>query len=432
MNILVCGASGFIAGQIVTDLLLAGHAVICCVRNTSYAKTLFPNTTVLSCDYIHDTNTSDWEGRLKNIDIVINCVGILYHPNKKIIWAVHYDTPKALFDACVKMNIKKIIQISALGVDKSDVDYAKSKKAADDYLLSLNIPSIILRPSLVYGRGSYGGSSLFRGLAGLPYIIPVPGLGTQEFQPIHLNDLSTAIVHLIESSPSQNVILNAAGPSRITLNEILLKMRSWLGFAKAKVVHIPLVLIRLGAFLGDFIPYSALNSTSYKMLIQNNITHDLEVQAFHKTIGFIPRDFISGLDSQPSTVQDHWHARLYWVKPILQASISFTWIFTALCSAWFYPTSQSYALLTQIGIASFLQPILLYGASALDVFIGITVLCNYRTKQIGMLQLAVVIAYTALITWTLPHLWLDPLGPIVKNIPFIAAILVFLALESDR
>lgn len=432
MNVLVTGASGFIASQIVTDLIIAGHAVTCCVRNTSYTKNLFPNTTIFSCDFINDTSVDAWIERLKNIDVVINCVGVLYHPSKKIIWAIHYDTPKALFDACVKIGIKKIIQISALGVEKSDVEYAKSKKAADDYLLTLPIKSIILRPSLVYGRGSYGGTSLFRGLSGLPWIIPVPGKGKQAFQPIHLQDLSKSIVHLIETSLNQSVVLSAVGPKRITLNEVLLKLRSWLGFATAKLFFIPLWLIRSGSLLGDLIPYSAMNTTSYKMLIQNNITSDEEAKKFHDQIGFIPRDFTSGIDSQPSTVQDHWHARLYFLKPILQISIAFIWLFTAACSLFFYPKTNSYHLLTQIGVNHFWQPILLYGSSLLDAVLGITMLCSYQLKKICILQIIVIVVYSTIITWKLPHLWLEPFAPIAKNIPLIFAILVILALESDR
>lgn len=136
MNVLITGASGFIASQVVTDLIAARHSVTCCVRDASYTKNLFPTTTILPCNFINDTIIDAWITRLKNIDVVINCVGILYHPSEKIMWAIHYDTPRALFDACVEMGIKKIIQISALGIDQLDMPYAKSKKAADDYLIT--------------------------------------------------------------------------------------------------------------------------------------------------------------------------------------------------------------------------------------------------------------------------------------------------------
>ena len=432
MNILVTGASGFIASQIVTDLIVAGHSVVCCVRNVAYAKNLFPSTSVIYCDFINDIHVDDWTARLKNIDVVINCVGIFYHPNKSIIWAIHYDTPKALFDACVKMDVKKIIHISALGIDKSDVEYAKSKKAADDYLLTLPIKSFILRPSLVYGRGSYGGTSLFRGLAGLPWIIPMPGKGKQEFQPIYLQDLSKSIIHLVDATLNQSVVLSAVSQKRITLSEILLEMRAWLGFAKAKLFPIPLWIIRWGALLGDYLPFSTMNTTSYKMLIQNNVTSDAEAKKFHDQIGFIPQNFTSGVYSQPSTVQDHWHARIYFLKPLLQFSIAFVWLFTAVCSLFFYPTVNSYNLLTQIGVNHFWQPIILYGSIFLDAFLGVAMLCSYQLKRIAILQIIVILAYSIIITWKLPYLWLDPFAPIIKNIPLIVAILIFLALESDR
>lgn len=432
MRVLVTGATGFIAAQVVTDLLFAGHEVTCCVRNKAHARSLFPKASILACDFINDTKTEDWDVRLKNIDIVVNCVGILYHPNKKTIWAIHYDTPKALFDACVKNHVKKIIQISALGVDKSDVAFATSKKAADDYLLTLPINSIILRPSLVYGKGSYGGTSLFRGLAGLPYLTLVPGKGNQEFQPIHLQDLSITIVKLLESTLSGSIIINAVGPQAITLKEILVKLRAWLGFLEAKLIFIPLISIRILSWLGDFIPYSAINTTSYKMLIQNNITSEAETNKFISIVGFTPRDFTTGLYSQPSTVQDHWHARLYFLKPFLQVSIAFIWIFSALCSVIFYPRTLSFDLLTQIGVTHFWQPILLYGSSILNALLGFAVLCNYKLRIVCVLQLLVILIYSAIISWKLPHLWIDPFGPVAKNIPIFVAILVLLALESDR
>lgn len=426
------GASGFIASHIVTDLIAAGHQVTCCVRNTAYARQLFPSATMISCDFVHDQSSILWEERLKNIDVVINSVGILYHPNDKIIWAIHHDTPRALFDACVTAKVKKVIQISALGIEYSDVAYARSKKAADDYLQTLPICSVILRPSLVYGRGSYGGSSLFRGLAGLPWVTPVPDKGTQEFQPIHVEDLAKAVIKLIEHPFDQPILLNAVSTQRIKLTSILTHMRAWLGFSTTHLIHIPTIIIRLGAFIGDRIPYSILNSNSYQLLFQNNVTSKEETQKFQEQIGFIPKEFPAGLYSHPSSIQDRWHARLYFLKPVLRFSIAFIWLFTAISCLFIYPKVLSYQLLGSIGVNTFWQPILFYSACIMDAALGLAVLCSKSPQKTGLLQIILILGYSAILTWRLPYLWFEPFAPLAKNIPLLAAILVSLALEADR
>lgn len=79
------------------------------------------------------------------------------------------------------LNVQRIIHISALGIDdEKNTAYALTKKAAEAYLQKLeNIDWVILQPSLVYASGCYGGTSLFRALATLPYFIPLIGDGLQ-------------------------------------------------------------------------------------------------------------------------------------------------------------------------------------------------------------------------------------------------------------
>jgi nucleoside-diphosphate-sugar epimerase len=432
MNILVTGASGFIASHIVNELLASKHQVRCCVRDVQYTRNIFPHAEVISANFEKDLTSQIWFDRLDGIDVVINCVGILHHMNKNVVWRIHYDAPKALFDACVQKNIKKIIQISALGVTEAHVDYATSKKAADDYLLTLPIPSFILRPSIVYGQGSYGGTSLFRGMAALPFIIPIPGKGEQSFQPIHINDLSRSILKLLDSPLEQSVILTPVGSKQYTIKEILEKLRSWLGYSKGKCLYISLNLIRIAAFFGNYLPASTINNTSYKMMMQNNVASDEDAKRFYEQVGFIPRDFSVGIHDQPSTVQDRWHAKLFFIKPAVQYSLVFIWLYSAIITAFFSPKEKTLALLSQAGITTSWLSISLYGSCLIDAAIALAIFFNYKYKIVGLIQIFVILTYTLIITWTIPLLWLDPLGAIAKNIPVLVLILVYLAIGSDR
>src|SRR3990167_11076407 len=158
MRILITGANGFIAREIIARLATSGHEIIACVHNKLLEN--IPHTHVFKADFTQAISPEYWLQHLKNVDAVINCVGVFQTTQEKTMWNIHYEAPKALFEACVRQKIKKIIQISALGVDKVDVPYAKSKLAIDSYLQTLDIDATIIRPGLVYGKGSYGGSSL--------------------------------------------------------------------------------------------------------------------------------------------------------------------------------------------------------------------------------------------------------------------------------
>ncbi|MDH3918400.1 MAG: NAD(P)H-binding protein, partial [Rhodospirillales bacterium] len=184
MRILVTGACGFIGGHITSALIAAGHRVVCCVRDPARARRMFPGQVALACDFNRDTEAACWRPRLEDVDAVINCAGILQSRPGQSIAAIHGKAPKALFDACLAAGVRRVIQISALGAEpQAGTAYALSKHEADLHLLSLPLDGTVVQPSLAYTpAGSYGGTSLFRALAALPWLVPVVGRGDQSFQ----------------------------------------------------------------------------------------------------------------------------------------------------------------------------------------------------------------------------------------------------------
>ncbi len=108
--------------------------------------------------------------------------------------AIHVDMPRALYAGASRAGVRHVLLISAISArDDVVTDYSLTKLAGEEALRSSGLGWTILRPSLVYGDGSYGGTSLLRGLAALPFFIPVPGKGEYAFSPIHASDLARSV-----------------------------------------------------------------------------------------------------------------------------------------------------------------------------------------------------------------------------------------------
>ncbi|MFA5704250.1 MAG: NAD-dependent epimerase/dehydratase family protein [Advenella sp.] len=269
MKVLVCGAKGFIGGNISRALKQAGHEVIAGV-SSRHADAL-PNSVVI--DYAKDTTAQAWLPRLDNVDAVINAVGVLRTSSARPIEAVHQHTPIALWDACVQANIKKVIQISALGAETSQTQYARTKRAADHHLMALadsgKISHNILRPSIVFGKGG-ASSALFMNLARLPFLVlPKPVLRAR-VQPVSVLNLAEAIVALLGPSFVQQGIISCTGAEPVLMSDFIASLRQQCGRRPASVLPLPDSLSTLSARLGDLIPGVPWCTETMTMLATNN------------------------------------------------------------------------------------------------------------------------------------------------------------------
>jgi hypothetical protein len=123
-------------------------------------------------------------------------------------------------------------------------------------------------------------------------------------------------------------------------------------------------------------------------------------------------------------------AKNAWLLPLLRMSIGLVWIATGIVSLGLYPVEQSYELLARVGLVGTAATVALYGAATLDLVFGIAVFALRRRRWLWRAQMILIVAYSAIIAWALPELWLHPFGPLLKNIPLLAAIVLLHELES--
>lgn len=426
MRIMVLGAGGFIGRHILSALLAAGHEVTGVVRTIGNLPDAFPQAQFLAVDLAKAIDPADWAGRLEGIDCVVNAAGILRGPTMD---AVHLVMPCALHRAARDAGVRHIMLISAISARPDvDTDYSVSKLAGEAVLQEAGLDWTILRPSLVYGDGSYGGTSLIRGMAGLPFVIPVPGQGAFAFTPIHVSDLARDVAAICGQSAFYGTVLEPVGPDTLSLRDILAQYRSWLGFGRARFLPVPMPVMRAMAKVGDVMGDGPIATNSLAQLVAGNAG---DSAAYRGATGTSSRSLGQALQAHPAQVQDRWHARLFFLAPAIQAVLVMLW----LASAWLgfaHGDEATRQLVSSLGLPADLADPLRIGSSALDIAVAGLVLFDRKARWSTMVQLAVVAGYTLVIGLALPGLWSDPLGPLLKNLPIMLLVLVYGAIGDKR
>jgi uncharacterized protein YbjT (DUF2867 family) len=290
MNILLCGASGFVGRHLEAALRNAGHKLIRGVRHPRGADDL-------AIDYRNDVEIASWVPRLAGIDAVVNAVGILRDSKAQPMARLHDAAPRALFAAAAQCGIRRIVQISALGVDTGiNTPYMQSKQAADDFLQTLDVGWAILRPSLIFGKDG-ASTRMFMLLSKMPLLM-LPDGGRQVVQPVHIDDVAQAVVRLLApgaATPPLRSMIECVGAEAVTLGGLIYSYRTQRGSRPPWVLAVPGILLDTMAWFGDRIPALPLGSDTLAMLAAGSSGNG---DRFAELLGRAPRSYREFLREQ--------------------------------------------------------------------------------------------------------------------------------------
>ena len=222
-NILVFGSTGFIGRSITKRLLQNGDKLICPVRNANRVKRNILSGDIGQIEIIefNINNLDNIRILIKDSDLVINLIGILYEKNNLSFELVHYLLPKKIAFFCEKYK-KPFLHVSSLGSTfQTKSNYLISKKMGEEFIENNNTNHIIVRPSTVYGEED-NFFNLFGKMAKILPFLPLIKNGMTKFQPIYVNDLSLLIFNLLNNfEKHKNSNIAAVGNEIFTFKEIL-------------------------------------------------------------------------------------------------------------------------------------------------------------------------------------------------------------------
>jgi uncharacterized protein YbjT (DUF2867 family) len=392
-----------------------GHRVVKGVRHVTQADDI-------QIDFAAGLDAATLHAQLDGIDAVVNAVGILLEHGEQTFDAVHTRGPIALFDACCEAGVKRVVQISALGVETGSAPYFTSKLAADRHLQSLPIEWQVVRPALVYGENGTS-SRFFRALASVPFHV-LPAGGHQPLRHVHADDLAEAVARLLEADTPAQQTLDIVGGEEVEYREMLAIFRATMGFAPAPRISVPGILIGAAAALFEHVPGSMLTRDTWRMLQSGSTAHVADTAML---LGRMPRGIRDFIGHDAAALRRE--ALETWRSYALRFALAVTWIWSALVSVWLHPQAQSLALLARVGLHGTAALTALYAASALDFAFGLATIFR-PGRRLWCAQIALIVVYTAIIALALPELLTDPFGSILKNLPILALLLVLLSEEA--
>lgn len=325
-EILVTGANGFVGSHICEALLDAGYRVRALVRKTSDLT----NIDDLDISLVYgDLNDPESLGAaVDGVEAVINNAGLTKTNNVFQFDSVNVDGTINMLSAVQKVNpgIKRFVQISSAAasgsadsLDPIDEDrtprpltaYGRSKLGGEKAVGTFNeaIPSIILRPTAVYGPRDKDMLSFFKIIKyGLK---PTFGTGECYTNFTYVRDLGEAAVKAVGSDVQSGSIYFVAEERFYSFSEAA-DIISGIYGNKAIDIHIPVWFLKIAGWLSETTARVMRKPSIFTREKAIEISQKywlLDTSKIKKEMGFVCRT--SFKDGAAETVD--WYRRHKWL-----------------------------------------------------------------------------------------------------------------------
>jgi uncharacterized protein YbjT (DUF2867 family) len=271
MKISIFGGNGFLGKCLVNKLAQAGHRLKIISRNVEN-KIVINQASNSEIEYKSGSllNDLDIEDAVKDADIVINLVGLLFEKGASNFNNIHTDAPEKIAKYCSKHGVKGFIQISSLGVDKALTSKYSQSKLEGEEKAKQNFNNVtIIRPSIIFGADDNFYNQFAKLAKFMPYL-PLIGGGKTKFQPVYVEDVATAIAKIVENTSLQNKTYELGGKNIYSFREILEYILQVTN-RKRFLLNIPFALAKIVALPTEVLPKPVLTCDQVESLKYDNI-----------------------------------------------------------------------------------------------------------------------------------------------------------------
>lgn len=233
-----------------------------------------------------------YEAALAGAAAVVHMAAVTHTNQTGLYYYINTEGTRLLVEAAQRRAVSRFLFVSTRAVAEEGGPYCRSKKLAEDIVRASRLAWTIVRPSEVYGvEGSEAVGSLIRWIERLPFV-PLIGSGRYAMAPVHVDDVCSAIVKVLETEGTEGRTYTLAGPEEFSYRSFVDRVMKAKGIRKP-VVRIPVIVVRTAAGL------FAVARMRRPPLVRDQVARLLspkgaDISAARKDIGYDPRPFDPG------------------------------------------------------------------------------------------------------------------------------------------
>ena len=284
MRVHVTGGSGFLGGSVIPLLVAAGHEPTALARSAAAAE----RVTALGAEPVSgdldDPASVDEAFDASGAEALINLASLGFGHAPTIVAAAE------------EAGMKRAVFVSTTSIFTRLATGSKPVRvAAEETIISSALDWTIIRPTMIYGTpADRNMARLLRALRRLP-VLPLPGGGRGLQQPVHVDDLASAIVGALDRPLTVHRAYDVAGPEPLTLRAVIEQAGDAAG-RRPRLVPIPLApAVAMARLYEAVAPSPRLKSEQLARLAEDKA---VDIGPARADLGFDPRLFAAGIRAE--------------------------------------------------------------------------------------------------------------------------------------
>ena len=243
MKVLVTGASGYVGGRLVPELLRRGDVVRCLTRHPRALEGRFSGAEVVAADVLADPRKL--ERALAGIDVAFYLVHSMDSGSGDFAERDRCGA-RNFARAARSAGVRRIIYVGGLGDQRQMSHHLQSRREVGEILRSFGPPVTEFRAGIIIGSGSASFEIIRYLTERLPVMIAPRWVSTR-CQPIAIGDVIAYLIAALETPASTGRTYEIGGRDRLTYRDVLMTYARARGLRR-RIIDVPFFTPRLSSY----------------------------------------------------------------------------------------------------------------------------------------------------------------------------------------